>query len=152
MRRLYRTMAAAVILGFAMLGTPAAGRETAAAEIDRVQQDWVKALVTPDLAALDALYAPDLVYVHSDARIQNKAEFLEPFRTGRARFRALTRQGDPRVIVRGDTAVVSARYELVVETEPGKTNTSTHQFMTVLVRAGSLWHIVAQQTTRVPPA
>jgi ketosteroid isomerase-like protein len=138
---------------FALLSAGALGASTAPAapDVDALQQQWREALIRGDVSALETIYSEDLVYVHSDARMQTRQEFLDAIRTGRARFKSLIPQDPARVVRHGDTVVASTRYELGTEGPSGALVKSTHQFLTVFAREGGRWRIVAQQTTRVPP-
>jgi hypothetical protein len=141
-----RGVAAVVAMaGFALM---AASRAHAAspADIQKLQEGWRTAIVAADLGALDKMYADDLVYVHSDARIQTKQEFLAPFKSGALRFAALTPCDTPRVRATDVGGIVSACYELKV----GTGMPQRHLFLTNWAMVGGAWHIVAQQTTKIP--
>lgn len=116
------------------------------ADIQKLQETWRTAIVAADLKALDALYADDLVYVHSDARIQTKQEFLAPFRAGTLRFASLTPCDTARVRASEASGIVSVCYEL----KAGSGAPSRHLFLTSWAMTGGAWRIVAQQTTRMP--
>jgi len=118
-------------------------------EIRRAEADWVRALVAGDMAALEALYSDDLRYVHSSGGIDTKRQFLDSIRSGALRFKSMT-AGDSRVRTYGDTGVVNARYDLVLELGRKDVVPMTIQYLTVYVKSGSRWQIVTQQTTRVP--
>ena len=63
---------------------------------------------------------------------------------GRIDFSAAT-QRDSRVRRYGDTAIVNALYDVVINTRP-----MTIQYLTVYVKADGRWRIVTQQTATLP--
>ena len=119
-------------------------------EVAQVEARWARALVAADLEALDAIYADDLVYIHSNGSIETKQQFLDSIATGRLRFRTVTLR-DSQVRLYGNSAVVSALYDLGLEVGGGSVTMSI-QYMTVYVGEPGAWRIVAQQTTRLPGA
>jgi ketosteroid isomerase-like protein len=107
-----------------------------------------KAMVGNDLAALDILLADDLVYVHSDAAVESKDQFLDELRSGRMRYRSIS----PRdVVVRryGSTAVVTGRLDAAV-TRAGADRDIALRYTAVYESDGGKWRLVSWQSTRVP--
>jgi ketosteroid isomerase-like protein len=115
-------------------------------DIQKLQEQWRTALVAANIDALEAIYSDDLVYVHSDGRIQNKGQYLAPIKAGTLRFTSLTECDMPRIHAYEQAAVVSACYELRI----GASQPSRHQFMTTYVNERGKWRIAAIQTTRLP--
>ena len=141
-----RRSAAAFLVGLAIIAAVQTARTAPTVDIKALHEKWRSALVAADMNALDAIYSEGLVYVHSDARIQTKAQFLAPLRAGTLRFASLTGCDEPRIRTFDASAIVSACYELKAGTAPP----SRHLFLTVYVNEGGQWRIIAQQTTRLP--
>ena len=128
----------------ACLSGYSSGLISAPADPRVLQETWRTAIGAGDVATLQALYSDDLVYVHSDGRIQTKEEFLAPVRAGKMRL-ALTPCDTPRVRSYEHAAVVSSCYEI-----KSAGGASRHLFLTVYVNQANTWRIVSQQTTRLP--
>src|ERR1700682_1334481 len=99
------------------------------ADIQKLQEEWRTALTTGNVGALGAIFSDQLVYVHSDGRVQNKQEFLAPIAAGTLRFESVTSCDTPRMRAYDSSAVVSACYELKIGTSPP----SRHIFMMAFV-------------------
>ena len=136
----------AVFAGLAVVAGSQTLRSASTVDIQALQEKWRSSLVAANLDVLDALYSDGLVYVHSDGRIQTKAQFLGPMKAGTMRFASLTGCDEPRIRAFDASAIVSACYELKAGAAPA----SRHLFMTVYAIEGGPWRIVAQQTTRLP--
>lgn len=117
---------------------------SAAADIEALQERWRAAMAAGDASTLASLYSDDLIYVHSDARIESKEAFLAPIVAGKMRL-ALSPCDTPRIRSYEESAVVSACYEI-----QGTKASSRHLFLTVWADQAGTWRIVTQQTTRVP--
>ena len=122
----------------------AAGSLSAQGDVEQAEAEWARALVAGDGPALDAIYADDLVYVHSNGSVDTKQQWVGALTAGRIDFSAAT-QRDSRVRRYGDTAIVNALYDVVINTRP-----MTIQYLTVYVKADGRWRIVTQQTATLP--
>jgi ketosteroid isomerase-like protein len=110
----------------------------------------LEAMRKQDWAALDASLADDLVYVHSTARVESKAEHTGNLRAGRPHDRGIAPR-DRQVRVRGDVGIVNGVSEMHVE-NAGKEQRFTVRYLAVYTRAGGAWRMMAWQSTRVPDA
>ena len=135
-------MTVAMLL-LALLSTGTADAQDAAEE---AEAEWVRALVAADSVALDAIYADDLVYIHSNGSVDTKREWLGAIESGRIDFSAVTPR-DLKVRNYGSTAVVNALYDVVLNARP-----MTIQYLTVYVKDDGRWRIVTQQTATLPGA
>ena len=58
-------------------------------EIKATLEAYKQALLQRDRAALEKLFAPDLVYTHSTARVENKTQAIEAAINGTDRYEAI---------------------------------------------------------------
>ena len=123
-----------------------AGTADAQDAAEEAEAEWARALVAADSAALDAVYADDLVYIHSNGSIDTKREWLGAIASGRIDFSEMTPR-DSKVRNYGSTAVVNALYDVVLNARP-----MTIQYLTVYVKDDDRWRIVTQQTATLPRA
>lgn len=122
-----------------------------AVDVPTLEAHWARALLATDMNALEGMFSDDLVYIHSTGGLQNKKDYLDSIRTGNLRYKSITPVGSPRFRTFGNTATVSSRYDLELESgRSGKITPYTIQYLTVYVNEGGTWRIVAQQTTSVP--
>ncbi len=116
-----------------------------AAAVARAERDRFRAQVARDTAALGTLLDDDLVYVHSNALIENKARFIETIATGRIGYDSLVPvQMTHRV--HGSTAVGNGRVHAVVRMN-GQNLSVDLLFTTVLLHRNGRWRLVNWQST-----
>ncbi len=108
------------------------------------------AMRTQNWAALEASLADDLVYVHSTARRESKAEHVGNLRAGKPYYRGIAPR-DRSARVYGDTGVVNGISDMHVESG-GKENRFTVRYLAVYAKSGGAWRMVAWQSTKVPDA
>ena len=105
------------------------------------KQDW---------PALEARLADDLVYVHSTARRETKAEHVGNLRAGKPHYRGIApRERSARVY--GDVGVVNGISDMHVE-NAGKEQRFTIRYLAVYARIADRWQMTAWQSTKVPDA
>ncbi len=106
------------------------------------------AILKQDKAKLDALTAAQLSYSHSDARVQNKAEFIDGVMTRKATVKSIEFP-DLTVAMAGPNA--NMRHLYVSESElDGKTNHVKIGVLQVWQKQGSDWKLLARAAFRLP--
>jgi ketosteroid isomerase-like protein len=98
-----RSIAALVLLALGALG--ADSRE---AEVAKAHQSFQIAWAKYDVSALDRLFSDDLIWVHRDGGISDKATMIATFK--RRGMTIPQSESDLRIRVYGDAAVVTARH------------------------------------------
>lgn len=108
--------------------------------------DFSKAAAAGDRARLEALLSDDLVYSHSNARVENKEECIKALVETKPTIEFAPEQ---RVRVYGRSAVVrgNAKVNMV---QNGQPTTLQLNVLQVWVRDGETWRLVARQSTRLP--
>lgn len=117
-------------------------------DVLRADDRRFEAMRKGDWAALDAVLADDLTYVHSTARVETKAEHIGNLRAGKPRYRGIAPR-DRTARVHGGVGVVNGVSEMHVE-NAGKEQRFTVRYLAVYIRAGEGWRMTAWQSTRVP--
>jgi ketosteroid isomerase-like protein len=118
------------------------------AELEAADDRRAAATLAKDRAALDALLAPDLRYVHSSATDEDKATYLERACTGWYDYRSLKplrrewRVWGDTALCNGDVAI-----EVVVK---GITKSFTSRYLQVWRREAGGWRMASWQSTPVP--
>ena len=100
-----------------------------------------------DANALDALWAPDYVFVNPFGIVMTKAQRLDLFRSGRMKLESYSRDQET-IRVYGTTAVVI--YRSTVRGQRGTEDISSQRRVTtVLLKRGGHWSAVSQQSTTI---
>jgi hypothetical protein len=125
-------------------GGPVTADEALAAEDARYE-----AQTGDDFAAMDKLFADDLVYIHSSAVVDNKATYIDSMRSGSVKYRVM-RRSDVTVRTYGCVAIISglANFDVTVK----------GQDLAVEIRFHSIWakrdggvEFISWESTRTPP-
>jgi uncharacterized protein (TIGR02246 family) len=148
-RRLF-SYGAVLVLAAATLGATITQDTQENSAVLQAEEHWARALVTHDTVALAALYAEDIVYVHSDGDRETKAEYIRRIDAGRLKYESVNLV-EPKVRVYGDAAVVNGLFDVRVISDGTPVNTRV-VYLHVYVRQGNAWRMVAHQTTRARAA
>ena len=116
------------------------------ADVLRADNRRFEAMRKGDWAALDAVLADDLTYVHSTARLESKAEHIANLRAGKPHYRGIAPR-DRHARVHGGVGIVNGVSDMHVERD-GKENRFTVRYLAVYTKAGADWRMIAWQSTR----
>jgi len=122
----------------------------AAAEVLAADDARYAAMIAQDFDALGRLLADDLLYTHSTAVTDTKAEYLAALRSGKYRYKAARCEGVT-VRIHGTTAIVNGRGFIEVDVD-GAPKSLANAFVNVWVRTPAGWQMTAWQSTPAPRA
>lgn len=108
---------------------------------------WNHAEQAKDVAALDQLLAPELVYIDYDGSLMNKAEFLASAKSANLSPEQIVNEKQS-AIVFGDCAVVTGIYR-EKGVNKGKPYTRRGRFTDTWVKIEGTWRCVASQSTLI---
>ena len=109
------------------------------------EQKWVDAVLHADGAALEKLMASDIIYTHSSAKSQTRAEFIKAATSGDTRYSAINFSD---VVVRQYGRTVIITHNAVFKNV--KTGDS-HLFISeVWAEQNGAWQMVSRQATKLP--
>jgi ketosteroid isomerase-like protein len=112
--------------------------------VEELRTAWIK----QDKAKIESLTAKQLSYSHSDARLQNKAEFIDGVMTRKGTLKSLE-WPDMTIQVVGNNAVV--RHLWVSESElDGKVTNTKIGVMQVWQKQDGGWKLLARASWRLP--
>ena len=117
-------------------------------EIIALEKRRIEAMTNGDGDALNEILADDLIYTHSTARVETKAEHIANITSGRPRYVSVERK-DINVRQYGDTAVVTGYAKMHVNAN-GKDNKFEIRFLDVYAKRDGVWQMVAWQSTKLP--
>ena len=146
---------AALLLSFAdaragkAQGAASSERLTAAQVVD-LQKRFQDATVACDAATLAKLMADDVIFVHGNALVQSKAEFLDAARARRFRISSFAIT-DPKVVFFKGGAIVSGVEEIVLaaaSTGEQPRKVQMHVSGVWVARTGG-WQLILQQSTPI---
>lgn len=117
-------------------------------EIDHLEDHWREALLSNNVAAMDALLASDYMAITSNGTLQSKDETLANLRSGAFHIKSLEIT-DRKVRFYGSTALVTSRAEINGASPEGDLNGS-FRYTRVYVRDPSgVWRIVSFEASRI---
>ena len=113
--------------------------------VEQLRMAWLK----QDKAKIESLASDQLSYSHSDARLQNKAEFIDGVMTRKATVKSLEWPELTAQIV-GNTGIV--RHLWVSESElDGKVTNTKIGVMQIWQKQDGAWKLLARASWRLPP-
>jgi ketosteroid isomerase-like protein len=140
--------AGALALGAATLIGSARAESADEGAVKKAVEELRTAVIKQDKAKLDSLTAAQLSYSHSDARLQNKAEFIDGVMTRKATVKSLE-WPEMTVQVVGANGVV--RHLWVSESElDGKVTNTKIGVIQVWQKQDGGWKLLARASWRLP--
>jgi ketosteroid isomerase-like protein len=122
--------------------------EDVAGQISVLEDRRYQAVTAGDVAALDGLFAADLVYTHSDASADSKQSYLEKLASGYFKYGPISHP-EHSVAVRGDCALVFGDMRGEVQIG-GQVRVLNSRSLAVWVREHGSWVLIAFQPTKYP--
>jgi len=145
-----RDLAATSVLALgavALIGTARADAADDAA-VKQAVEAMKAAYLKQDKAKLEAMTLPQLTYSHSDARIQNKEEFIAGVMGRKGTVKSLE-YPEMTMYISGNTAIV--RHLWVSETElDGKATNTKIGVMQVWQKQNDGWKLLARSSYKLP--
>lgn len=117
-------------------------------EVLGAEESRYAAQMSNDFAAMERLFADDLVYYHSSTVVDTKASFIESMRSGNVRYRKMTR-GPVKTRVFGNVGIITGTGSFEV-TARGQDMVLDLMFTAVWARRGGSLQFVSWQATRLP--
>jgi len=148
--RRHMVAASALALGslHLMRSAPAEAQSADEAAVAKAVEALRKATFGQEKSQLEELCAAELSYGHSDARVENKAEFINGVMTRKATLKSLT-LSDHTIAIVGSNAI--ARHKWASESEmDGKPTSTRIGVLQVWLKQGGSWKLLARQAVRPP--
>lgn len=137
---------------FAQQATPqkTPTRAEAIAATNDAETKRIEALVKGDVAALEAMFTKDMVYTHSNGKVDTKETLLESLKTGASKYLSLM-LSEKKHQVYGNTVIVTGIAEVKVKSGENEVAFKA-RFTEVWTRQKGEWKFALWQTTRLPEA
>jgi uncharacterized protein (TIGR02246 family) len=118
-------------------------------EIASIEQQEAQALLRADTAALERLWAHDLLVTTSRNRVHTGAEVLGFIKSGQMKLSKLDRRVD-RVAVHGQVAIAMGEETIVPAGGNNAGKTLNRRYTDVYVQKDGQWRLIARQATLIP--
>jgi ketosteroid isomerase-like protein len=122
--------------------------EDVTGQIRALEARRYEAVTAGDVAALDELFAADLVYTHSDASADSKQSYLEKLAAGHFKYGPISHP-EHSIVVHGDCALVFGDMRGEVQVA-GQVRVLNSRSLAVWVRENGSWVLLAFQPTKYP--
>lgn len=116
-------------------------------EVLAVERAWTEAHLRGDVATIAALMAPDYVRIQADGSVADRAAVLAAY-VPEQRHWELAEGDEYDVRIYGDTALVIGRWR-ARGINHGERFDYAARFLSVYVRRGGRWQMVAEQSTEI---
>jgi ketosteroid isomerase-like protein len=116
-------------------------------EVLKAEEERNQALPKGDVAALDRIYAEDLVYTNATGALLTKAQHLADLKGRTLNFRSF-KHDDVQVTVHGNTGIVTGISTSAVDYK-GTVSSSPRRFVNVYAKQDGRWLCVAHMETPV---
>ncbi len=118
------------------------------AELTRQADQWDKAIVRQDRAAIEANMAEDFRQIDGGGNLEDKASFIAGLVSPKLRIDPYTVE-DFEVRLYGDVALLSGRTKMTGQYD-GKPFQSHYRYIDIYVRRDGLWRIISVQISKIP--
>jgi ketosteroid isomerase-like protein len=118
------------------------------AEIKKLEDRRFQAMIDGDFDTLDTLMGDGLIYTHSTAQSDTRAEYLALFRKGVFKYRKIERPIE-NIQVYGDTVVVTGQTRMDAEVG-GQPRQLNSRYTNVWIKGAKGWQMVVWQSTPIP--
>ncbi len=118
------------------------------AEIKKLEDRRFQAMIDGDFDTLDGLLGDDLIYTHSTAQSDTRAEYIALFKKGVFKYLKIERPIE-NIHVYGDAVVVTGRttMDAIVDGKPRLLNS---RYTNVWIKGAKGWQMVVWQSTPIP--
>jgi uncharacterized protein (TIGR02246 family) len=141
-----KRVAATAVVSMMLLSTMSA-QSTSERDVLALQKEYESAIERRDASVHKRLFADDYTYTPGNGAFMDRASHMAFTRSGALAVGSF-QSTDQKVRVYGDTAIVTGRWVLK-GARGGKPVDNQIRYITVYVRRGGQWQIVAEQRTGI---
>jgi hypothetical protein len=136
------------LLFLILLALPLVAADKREAEIDAAMAKLADALRKPEVASLEKILGDQLIYTHSDGRLENKQQVIDALAVKKSTVYAEVNYApDKQVAFHGNTAAV--RQETTVKLLGANPRTLKLSILYVWAKNKGAWQLLARQATRL---
>jgi ketosteroid isomerase-like protein len=134
-------------LAIACAAAAPAAAQSAVDAVKAAEAKRFEVTVKGDYKALDDLLADDLLYVHSNGKMDDEKTFLEGLTSGRSKYRKIE-SVEMKARQVGDVVLIDGRVNVTVETN-GQPNDLVLTYLDVWAKRGGKWQMVSWHSARM---
>ena len=127
---------------------PAIASADSAADVEKMEQKRLRAVIEADMPTLNAIYADDFFYNTSAGPSLTKSEYLPRYASGELKVNAVDSEARD-IRIYDNTALVTGIAHVTLTTK-GETKTVHLRYLNVWVKRANGWQLVARQGTNLP--
>ena len=116
-------------------------------EIKAAEKAWLAAVKGRDIAALDKIFTPELIYGHASGAIETKQKYLDRLKAGKQRYDSMEVES-MKVVVYGNAAVVHCITRFQGVNDAGKFDDHL-MLLHSWVKKDGAWRLAAHQTAKI---
>ncbi len=138
-----------LILAFSLLLTQTIFAQNTKADVEALERKRFAAQVSKDFDFLEKIFADDLVYTHSNAKVDNKISYIASIKDGKSVYKSVDLQ---EISVReyNKIAVVNGRAVIELGSVDGKPNILNLRYTVVYAKNGKKgWQVNTWQSTKL---
>jgi Domain of unknown function (DUF4440) len=143
-----QVIAKAVLIIGMLNGCASMQTQVAAETVESIERARFVAMTRQDIPALDRLLASDVLYCHSNAVCEDKAQFLKTIESGRVRYKDIRVERLAGRAVGDDIQIINGTISFDGE-QAGQSMTLRLIYTDVYVKRDGRWQLTAWQSTRV---
>ncbi len=112
-------------------------------------ENFRKLMVDPNKTAMEDMVCAELTYGHSSGKVENKAECIEAFVSGKSNFVKIDLSEQTIQLV-GKTAIVRHLFNAETHDAGKEPGTVKLKIMTVWQKQSGKWKLLARQAVKIP--
>lgn len=117
-------------------------------ELLAFEQARVEATLTANVAQLEAMLADELVWVHSNGKIDSKTSYIQDIANQKSRYQAL-QVLDSKARIYGEIGLTNGRLRVEFFEEDNSVTMLTVLFTAVYRQQAGQWQVISWQTTKL---
>lgn len=117
-------------------------------EIKSAEKAWIAAVKSRNVAQLEKLFTPELIYGHASGAIETKQKYLDRLKSGKQRYDSMEIES-MKIVMYGTTAVAHSVARFTGVNDSGPFNDHLMLLHTWVKQKGA-WHLAAHQTAKLP--
>ena len=117
-------------------------------QIMDAEKAWASAVLAKDIAKLDAMLMPDLIYAHSTGIIEDKAKYVGNLKSGTQRYAGIEPETST-VRMHGNAALTHTIVRMHGVNAAGPFDNRV-MMIHMWVKSGGKWKLAGHQTTKMP--
>jgi uncharacterized protein (TIGR02246 family) len=137
-----------LLLACAAFGEDVSQQADARAEVDKMQDEYLAALLDSDVAKLAKIWTDDYTFTSSRGMFLSKDDQLKNYETGATELRSIKETDHDIRLYGDDTAIVTGQVTLQAKYS-GQPGSGDYRYIIVWVKRGDRWQVAASQITPI---